>query len=81
MENSSGPLGHGLSQAVGIALALQMDNKQNKVICCMSDGEHQEGQTWEAVMSAAKFGLSHLIAIVDVNSLQIEGTTDEMMPL
>ena len=81
VENSSGPLGHGLSQAVGIALALQMDQKQNLVVCCMSDGEHQEGQTWEAIMSAVKFGLSNLVAIVDVNGVQIEGTTDEMMPL
>lgn len=57
VENSSGPLGHGLSQAVGIALALKMDNKKNRVVCCMSDGEHQEGQTWEAVMSANKWNL------------------------
>lgn len=47
----------------------------------MSDGEHQEGQTWEAVMSAAKWNLGNLIAIMDYNGLQIEGTTDEIMPL
>lgn len=81
VENSSGPLGHGLSQAVGIALALKMDNKKNRVVCCMSDGEHQEGQTWEAVMSATKWNLGNLIAIMDCNRLQIEGTTDEIMPL
>lgn len=81
VENSSWPLGHGLSQAVGIALALGMDGKKNRVICCMSDGEHQEWQTWEAVMSAAKWNLGNLIAIMDYNGLQIEGTTDEIMPL
>lgn len=81
VENSSGPLGHGLSQAVGIALALKMDQRKNRVVCCMSDGEHQEGQTWEAVMSANKWNLNNLIAIMDCNRLQIEGTTDEIMPL
>jgi len=81
VENSSGPLGHGLSQAIGIAHGLKMDNKQNRVICLMSDGEHQEGQTWEAVMSASKWKLKNLIAIMDCNGIQIEGTTDEIMPL
>lgn len=47
----------------------------------MSDGEHQEGQTWEAIMSASKFKLNHLTALIDCNGLQIEGTTDEVMPL
>ncbi len=81
VENSSWPLGHGLSQAVGIALALQTDQKKNRVVCCLSDGEHQEWQTWEAVMSAGKFHLKNLVAIMDSNGLQIEGTTDEIMPL
>lgn len=92
VENSSWPLGHWLSQAVGIALAIQMKNEKwimnnggssskQRVVCCMSDGEHQEGQTWEAVMSAAKWNLGNLIAIMDYNGLQIEGTTDEIMPL
>jgi transketolase len=58
-----------------------MDEKKNRVVCCMSDGEHQEGQTWEAVMSANKWNLGNLIAIMDCNRLQIEGTTDEIMPL
>lgn len=66
---------------MGIALTLRMDDKKNRVVCCMSDGEHQEGQTWEAVMSAHKWNLSNLIAIMDYNNLQIEGTTDEIMPL
>ncbi len=94
VENSSWPLGHGLSQAVGIALTLKMKewrnegNEENdgssskqRVVCCMSDGEHQEWQTWEAVMSALKWNLGNLIAIMDYNGLQIEGTTDEIMPL
>lgn len=81
VENSSGPLGHGLSQAIGIALGLKMDDKPNRVICLMSDGEHQEGQVWEAVMSANKLKLGNLIAIMDNNGIQIEGTTDEIMPL
>ena len=81
VENSSGPLGHGLSQAIGIALSLKMDGKKNRVVCCMSDGEHQEWQTWEAVMSAHKWNLGNLIAIMDYNGLQIEGTTDEIMPM
>lgn len=95
VENSSWPLGHGLSQAVWIALSLKMKEGQNtkdkiqndgssskqRVVCCMSDGEHQEGQTWEAVMSAAKWNLGNLIAIMDYNGLQIEWKTDEIMPL
>jgi transketolase len=81
VENSSGPLGHGLSQAVGIALAIRLDGRKNRVVCCMSDGEHQEGQTWEAVMAANKWNLGNLIAIMDCNNLQIEWTTDEIMPL
>lgn len=81
IENSSGPLGHGLSQAVGIALGLKMDNKPNKVICIMSDGEQNEGQITEAAMSASKFELNNLVAIIDQNNIQIDGTTDEIMPL
>jgi transketolase len=81
VENSSGPLGHGLSQAVGIALGLKMDKKENKVICIMSDGEQNEGQVTEAAMSASKFKLNNLIAIIDKNNIQIDGTTDEIMPL
>lgn len=72
VENSSGPLGHGLSQAIGIAYANKLDGRSNRVICLMSDGEHQEGQTWEAVMSAPKWELDNLIAVMDNNGLQIE---------
>lgn len=55
--------------------------ENQRIVCLMSDGEHQEGQTWEAVMSAKKWNLDNLIAIMDYNHLQIEGTTDEIMPL
>ena len=81
VENSSGPLGHGLSQAVGIALGLQMDHRKNRVFCFLSDSEHQEGQTWEAIMSAAKWELDNLVAIVDHNGVQIEGWNYQIMPL
>ncbi len=81
LETSSGPLGSGLSQAAGIALALKNDKKRNKVVCITSDGEHQEGNTWEAIMFAEKYGLDNLTVIVDRNKIQIDGETEEVMPL
>ncbi|MFH0891014.1 MAG: transketolase [Candidatus Liptonbacteria bacterium] len=81
IENTSGPLGSGLSQAVGMALAARMDNKKHRIYCLMSDGEHQEGNTWEGVMAAAKYRLSNLIAIIDRNYIQIDGCTEKVMPL
>lgn len=81
VENSSGPLGHGLSQAVGIAVGLKREGKKNKVFCLTSDGEHDEGQLYEAAMSAGKWKLDNLTVIVDRNGIQIEGDTDEIMPL
>jgi len=81
IETSSGPLGCGLSQAAGMALAIKMDKKKNKVFCITSDGEHQEGNTWEGVMFASKYGLDNLINIVDRNFIQIDGPTQHVMPL
>ncbi len=81
IENTSGPLGEGLSQAVGMALALKLDKKKNHIYCLTSDGEHQEGNTWEAVMSAAKFKLDNLTVVIDRNNIQIDGTTENVMPL
>ena len=81
IENSSGPLGQGLSQACGIALANRLDKKDSVVFCLTSDGEHQEGQTWEAVMFASKYKLSNLIQIMDRNFIQIDGNTETIMPL
>lgn len=81
VENVSGPLGQGVSQAVGVALGLRMDGKKNEVICVMGDGEQQEGQVWEALMMASKYRLSNLTFVVDRNSIQIDGYTYDVMPL
>ena len=83
LENSSGPLGSGLSQAVGMALADRMDKKDKSrfIYCLMSDGELQEGNTWEAIMLGGKYRLRNVIAIIDRNNIQIEGDTEEVMPL
>ncbi|MGD8374320.1 MAG: transketolase [Candidatus Woesebacteria bacterium] len=81
LETTSGPLGSGLSQAAGMALALKMDHSRRWVYCVMSDGEFQEGNTWEAIMLGAKYELANLIAIVDRNNIQISGQTEDVMPL
>lgn len=81
LETTSGPLGSGLSQAAGMAIGLRMDSKKNLVYCLMSDGEQEEGQIWEAVMLAGKERLDNLICIMDRNNIQIDGTTEEIMPL
>jgi|SRR3989338_4912678 len=81
VENSGGPLGQGLSQAIGAALAARMDAKKHHIYCLMSDGEHDEGQTWEAILLAGKMKLANLTAIVDRNNIQIEGFTENVMPL
>ncbi len=83
IENTSGPLGSGLSQASGYAYSLQyLDNNKNRfVYCVMGDGELDEGNNWEAAMFAGKYKLSQLIAFVDRNNIQIDGTTEDIMPL
>lgn len=81
IENTSGPLGLGLAQAAGYAASLKMDSKEGYVYCMTSDGEHDEGNHWEAVNFASKYKLSNLIQIVDRNGIQIEGTVEEIMPL
>lgn len=84
LETSSGPLGSGLSQAVGMAIADRMDNgitSDKTFYCLMSDGEIQEGQTWEAIMLAGKEKLQNIIAIIDRNNIQIEGNVEDVMPL
>lgn len=82
LETTSGPLGSGLSQAAGIAKAWQMDGvKGRRVYCAMSDGEQEEGNTWEAAMFAGKYKLSNLTAITDRNNIQIDGPTEQVMPL
>jgi transketolase len=81
IENTSGPLGQGLSQAIGIATALKMDQKTNSVYCLMSDGELQEGQNWEAFLYAGNKNLNNLIVIIDRNGIQIDGFTEQILPL
>jgi transketolase len=81
VETTSGPLGSGLSQASGMAYGLRMDGKKNHVFCLMSDGEQQEGNTWEAVLFAGKNKLSNLTAVIDRNNIQIDGMTETIMPL
>lgn len=81
IETTSGPLGEGLSQAIGMALAGNLDNKSYFTYCLTSDGEHEEGNTWEAVMFAAKNKLNNLIQVIDRNYIQIDGTTENVMPL
>lgn len=84
LENSSGPLGSGLSQAVGMAIADRIDygiTSQKYIYCLMSDGELNEGNSWEAILLAGKEKLRNLIAIVDRNNIQIDGYTEDIMPL
>ncbi len=80
LETTSGPLGSGLSQAAGMAYGLRMDGRPNRVFCLTSDGEHNEGNMWEAVMFAAKNKLGKLTAIMDRNNIQIDGNTEDVMP-
>ncbi|HUC96568.1 MAG TPA: transketolase [Candidatus Saccharimonadales bacterium] len=83
LENTSGPLGSGLSQASGYAYSLQYldNNKHRFVYVVMGDGELDEGNIWEAAMFAGKYKLSQLIAFIDRNNIQIDGTTENVMPL
>jgi transketolase len=79
VETSAASLGQGLSIACGVALAGLMDQKTYQTYCILSDGEHDEGSTWEAVMFAGHYRLQHLTAIIDRNNIQIDGPTDEIM--
>ena len=84
LETSSGPLGSGLSQAVGMALADRIDRGKTSnrfIFCLMSDGELDCGNTWEGAMLAGKEKLRNLIAIIDRNNIQIDGFTEDIMPL
>jgi len=81
VETTSGPLGSGISQACGVALAARLNRKSYRVYCLTSDGEHQEGNTWEALMFAAKHRLNNLTVVVDRNNIQIDGFTENVMPL
>ncbi len=84
LETSSGPLGSGLSQAAGMALADKIDHgtlAPHYIYALLSDGEHNEGQIWEAGLFASKEKLGNLIAIIDRNNIQIDGFTEDIMPL
>lgn len=83
VETSSGPLGSGLSQAVGMAIADKMDSKdgERRIYCLMSDGELDEGNSWEGIMLGGKQKLNNLVAVIDRNNIQIEGFTEDVMPL
>ena len=80
VDMSTGSLGQGISAAVGMALAGKMDHKDYRVYAVMGDGEIEEGQVWEAAMAATKYQLDNLCAVLDVNGLQIDGKTDDVMP-
>jgi len=81
IETTSGPLAQGSSQACGMAMAFKMNHNHNRIYLIMSDGEQQEGQTWEAVMFAGKYKLHNMTAIMDRNNIQIDGFTEDVMPL
>lgn len=81
VETTSGPLGEGLSQAIGVALAAKLDKKKYHTYCLASDGEQQEGNTWEAAMFAAKYKINNLTLVIDRNNIQIDGFTENIMPL
>ncbi len=81
LETSSGPLGSGLSQGVGMAIGLKMDDLPNQVYVLASDGEQECGNTWEAAMLAGKHKLENLTLVIDRNNIQIDGMTEEVMPL
>src|SRR3989338_257133 len=81
LETTSGPLGSGLSQAAGMAYGFKLDKKKNLVWCLCSDGEQDEGNHWEAVLFAAKHKLNNLVAVTDRNYIQIDGNTEQVMPL
>ncbi len=81
VENTGGPLGQGVSVAVGMAIAAKMKREKHKIICIGSDGELEEGQTWEAYMTAAKYHLGNLTFIIDRNEIQISGSVKDVMPI
>ena len=81
IEHNTGALGHGISVAVGIAIAYKLSNKNFKVFTLLGDGELSEGSVWESFTSAKKYKLDNLVVIIDRNKLQITGNTEEVNPL
>jgi transketolase len=81
LETTSGPLGEGLAQGTGMALGAKMDGKDFRTYVVTSDAEHQCGLHWEAVLTAGKFQLDNLMCVIDRNFIQIDGSTEDVMPL
>jgi len=81
VETTSGPIGSGLAQAAGYAYAARMDDKRFRIFCITSDGEHDTGNHWEAVLFAGKYKLSNLTVFLDRNKIQIDGHTEDVLPL
>jgi len=81
VDMTTGSLGQGLSAALGMALGLRLDRKTARVYAVLGDGELDEGQVWEAALSAAKYRLDNLLAIIDYNNLQLDGPCDQIMPV
>lgn len=81
VETTSGPLGEGISQGIGIALAAKLDKKKFYTYVVASDGEHQEGNTWEAIMYAGRMKVNNLTVVIDRNNIQIDGYTEDVLPL
>lgn len=81
LETTSGPLGSGLSQAAGIAMGARMDGKKFRIYCAMGDGEQDCGNVWEAAMFVGAQKLNNITAVIDRNNIQIDGMTEQVMPL
>src|SRR3989339_1764555 len=81
LEVSTASLGQGLGVAIGMALAAKLDKQNHKIYCLSSDGEHDEGSTWEAINAAQKYKLDNLINIIDRNYIQLSGNTEEIWPI
>lgn len=81
VEGTFGSLGQGLSVALGVALSSRRHQRQTRVYAILGDGEMQEGQTWEAAMAAAAYGLDNLCLIIDLNGMQVEGATSDVLPM
>lgn len=81
VEGTFGSLGQGLSVAVGLGLSARLRGRRSRTYAILGDGEMQEGQTWEAAMAAAAYGLDNLCLIVDFNGMQVEGATDDVLPM
>ena len=81
IDMTTGSLGQGLSSSIGLALAMRLDGNERNIFTIIGDGESQEGQNWEAAMAASQFKLNKLIAFTDNNKMQIDGYTDDVMPI